>query len=126
MEPDEHWAAFQKTADTALVQRTAALELNGAVKIKPYREWIIDPRWAGFFEDFRRRIRSGMAPNGRVRDAFLSIRSLMKQSGLSILYFTQETVDVDTAVSGTVFRVRCLLRCAVVHGVNSRAERKSN
>ncbi len=43
VEPDDHWAAFQKTVDAALVQRVAALELNEAVK--PYREWIIDPRW---------------------------------------------------------------------------------
>ena len=36
----------------------------------------------------------------------------MKQSRQSVLYFTQETVDVDTAVSGTVFQVRCC--CAVL------------
>jgi hypothetical protein len=110
VEQDEHWAAFQKTADNALVQRVGALELNAAVK--PYREWITDPRWAGFFKDFRSRIRSGLAPNGRVRDAFLSIRHFMKKSNQSLLYFTQETVDADTAVSGTVFQVRCC--CAVL------------
>jgi len=74
---------FQKTADTALVQRVAALELNS--NVKPYRQWIIDPRWAGFFRDFRLRIMSGLAPNGRVRDAFLSIRHFMKQSRQSCL-----------------------------------------
>ena len=42
-----------------------------------------------------------------VRDAFLSIRQFMRQSGQSSLYFTQETVDVDTTVFGTVFQVRC-------------------
>ena len=110
MEPDEHWAAFQKTADAALVQHVAALELNGAVK--PYREWTIDPRWAGFFKDFRVRMKINLAPNGRVRDAFLSIRQFMRQSRQSCLYFTLETVDVDSALSGTVFQVRCC--CAVL------------
>jgi hypothetical protein len=33
------------------VQRVAALELNNTVK--PYRDGILDPRWAGFFKDFR-------------------------------------------------------------------------
>ena len=92
------------------MQRVNALELNEDVKT--YRQWKLDPRWAGFFRDFRVRIESGLAPNGRVKDAFLSIRNFMKQSKQSTLYFTQETVDVDTTVSGTVFQVRCC--CAVL------------
>ena len=36
----------------------------------------------------------------------------MRQSRQSCIYFTQETVDVDTEVFGTVFQVRCC--CAVL------------
>jgi hypothetical protein len=110
VEPDEHWAAFQNTANAALVQRDNPLELN--VAVKPYHEWIIDPRWAGFFQDFRLRIKRGLAPNGRVRDAFLNIRRFMRKTGHNYLYFTQETADVDITVFGTVFQVRCC--CAVL------------
>ncbi len=36
----------------------------------------------------------------------------MKQSQQSCIYFTQETVDADTKVIGTVYQVRCC--CAVL------------
>lgn len=29
----------------------------------PYRDWILDPRWAGFSRDFSVRIERGLAPN---------------------------------------------------------------
>ena len=85
--------------DAALVQRDAALELNEDVK----SEWIIDPLWTVFFQDFRARVKSGLAPKGRVTDAFLSVRRFMRESGQNCLYFTQETLDADTAVSGNVY-----------------------
>ena len=92
------------------MQRVNALELNEDAKT--YSQWILDPRWAGFFRDFRVRIERGLAPNGRVRDVFFSIRRLMKKTGQKCLYFTQGKAEADSTVFGTVFQVRCC--CAVL------------
>jgi hypothetical protein len=123
VQPDHQWADFQLKANSALVQRVAALELNPTVL--RYRVWILDPRWASFFRDFRVRIVHSLAPNGRVRDVFLSIRQFMMENKQKCLYFTQQTVDVDTTVFGTVFQVRCccaaLLFIVLIHVQNGKS-----
>ena len=106
------------------MQRVIALELNEDVKT--YSQWKLDPRWAGFFRDFRVRIESGLEPNGRVRDVFFSIRRLMKKTGQKCLYFTQGKAEADSTVFGTVFQVRCCCAVLFFHCVDSRAERKAN